>query len=148
MGYPATWGALNPFDAHFLGCHVADLQTSCNKIYGTGQGTICKANSMTLCQVVGGASPSPPSPSPTPPPSPPPTPPPSPTPPHPPSPPPPHPPSPTPPHPPSPSPSPDVPTEGCQQCFKEGCPNLEDSGSDECTQCVSSHQGPCAQSCA
>merc|ERR1719272_1250728 len=60
--YPATNGALNPFDAHFLGCHVADLQTSCDKIYGTGQGTICKANSMTLCQVVGGASPSPPSP--------------------------------------------------------------------------------------
>merc|ERR1712139_336619 len=91
--YPATNGALNPFDAHFLGCHVADPQTSCDKIYGTGQGTICKANSMTLCQVVGGASPSPPSPSPPSPPQPTPTPPPSPTPPHPPSPPPPHPPS-------------------------------------------------------
>merc|ERR1712070_442863 len=76
--YPATNGALNPFDAHFLGCHVADLQTSCNKIYGTGQGTICKANSMTLCQVVGG-SPSP-SPSPSPPSPPQPTPTPSPTP--------------------------------------------------------------------
>jgi len=63
--YPAENGALNPFDAHFLGCHVADLQTSCNKIYGTGQDTICKANTMTLCQVEGGA----PSPSPSPPPS-------------------------------------------------------------------------------
>merc|ERR1711865_474122 len=60
--YPATNGALNPFDAHFLGCHVADLQTSCLKIYGTGSDSVCKANSMSLCQVVGGSSPSPPSP--------------------------------------------------------------------------------------
>merc|ERR1712078_571904 len=77
--FPAENGALNPFDAHFMGCHVADLQTSCNKIYGTGQGTICKANTMTLCQVVGGSPPSP-SPSPPSPPQPTPTPTPSPTP--------------------------------------------------------------------
>merc|ERR1712151_320226 len=65
--YPATNGALNPWDAHFLGCHVADLQNSCNKIYGGGSGSICKGNSMTLCQVVGSPSPSPtPSPTPTP----------------------------------------------------------------------------------
>merc|ERR1712151_478628 len=69
--YPLTNGALNPWDAHFLGCHVADLQNSCNKIYGGGSGSICKGNSMTLCQVVGSPSPSPtPSPTPTPSPSP------------------------------------------------------------------------------
>merc|ERR1711865_973351 len=105
--YPATNGALNPFDAHFLGCHVADLQTSCDKIYGTGQDTICKANSMSLCQVVGGSSPSPPSPSP-------PTPPPAPTP---------SPPAPTPPAPtPSPSPVPGgEPTAECLECWQNAC---------------------------
>jgi len=51
--YPLTNGALNPFDAHFMGCHVADLQTSCNKVYGTGKDTMCEANSMMLCDAVG-----------------------------------------------------------------------------------------------
>lgn len=54
--FPLTNGALNPFDAHFMGCHVADLQASCDKIYGQGADTICQANSMTLCEVVGGKS--------------------------------------------------------------------------------------------
>merc|ERR1711877_92254 len=64
--YPATNGALNPWDAHFLGCHVADLQNSCVKIYGSGPQSICKGNSMTQCQVIG-SSPSPSlSPAPTP----------------------------------------------------------------------------------
>merc|ERR1719162_1282855 len=82
--YPATNGALNPWDAHFLGCHVADLHSSCLKIYGTGSDSVCKGNSMTQCQVIGsspGPSPSPsPSPSPVPTPSPAPTPVPTPTP--------------------------------------------------------------------
>lgn len=56
--FPATNGALNPFDAHFMGCHVADLQTSCDKVYGNGADSMCKANSMTLCQVAGAPSPS------------------------------------------------------------------------------------------
>jgi len=85
------------------------------------------------CLDISGSSPSPaptpPTPSPTPPPTPP-----APTPPKPPS--------------PSPSPSPDEPSDECKQCFRQGCPNLEASGSDDCTQCVSSHQGPCAGSCA
>jgi dienelactone hydrolase len=51
--YPLTNGALNPWDAHFLGCHVADLQNSCVKIYGSGSDSICKGNSMTQCEVVG-----------------------------------------------------------------------------------------------
>lgn len=51
--YPLTNGALNPWDAHFLGCHVADLQNSCNKIYGTGSDSICMGNSMTQCEVIG-----------------------------------------------------------------------------------------------
>merc|ERR1712139_694889 len=128
MGYPATNGALNPFDAHFLGCHVADLQTSCNKIYGTGQGTICKANSMTLCQVVGGSSPSP---SPSPPPSPPhPTP--TPT------------PSPTPTPTPSPSPVPGgEPTAECLACWQGVC----SVGQADCEHCMSLNKDTCVATC-
>jgi hypothetical protein len=51
--YPATNGALNPWDAHFMGCHVADLESSCTQIYGSGADSICKGNSMTQCEVVG-----------------------------------------------------------------------------------------------
>jgi dienelactone hydrolase len=51
--FPLTNGALNPFDAHFLGCHVADLTASCDKIYGTQADSICKANDMALCDVEG-----------------------------------------------------------------------------------------------
>lgn len=117
--YPATNGALNPFDAHFMGCHVADLQSSCDKVYGSGSGTICEANSMSLCEVVGGSTPAPtPRPSPTPP-SPAPTPQPS----------------------PSPSPSPDAPSVACQQCFSSCI-----AGS-ACSSCVATHKGACASSC-
>jgi poly(3-hydroxybutyrate) depolymerase len=48
---PAINGRLNPFDAHFLGCHVAGLQTSCDKVYGGGADDMCQANTMTLCQI-------------------------------------------------------------------------------------------------
>merc|ERR1712151_1342253 len=61
---PESPGRLNPFDAHFLGCHVAGLQTSCDKVYGNGADTLCKANKMTTCQIEKGPSPGP---SPTPP---------------------------------------------------------------------------------
>lgn len=48
---PMHAGRLNPFDAHFLGCHVADLQTSCDMIYGDGPTTICQANQMKSCEI-------------------------------------------------------------------------------------------------
>mmetsp|Transcript_64835 Transcript_64835/g.189720 ORF Transcript_64835/g.189720 Transcript_64835/m.189720 type:complete len:283 (+) Transcript_64835:113-961(+) len=48
---PLTRGRLNPFDAHFLGCHVAGLQSSCTKVYGNGAGSMCRANKMTTCQI-------------------------------------------------------------------------------------------------
>jgi hypothetical protein len=128
--YPATNGALNPFDAHFLGCHVADLQTSCNKIYGTGQGTICKANSMTLCQVEGGS----PSPSPSPSPAPTPTPPPVPTP----------TPSPTPTPTPSPSPVPGGdPSADCLKCWQNAC----SASQTDCNQCMVTNQDSCKPIC-
>jgi len=127
--YPAENGALNPFDAHFLGCHVADLQTSCNKIYGTGQDTICKANTMTLCQVEGGA----PSPSPSPPPSPtPPQPTPTPT------------PSPTPTPTPSPSPVPGgEPSAECLACWQNAC----SAGQSDCNQCMLTNKESCVATC-
>ena len=127
--YPATNGALNPFDAHFMGCHVADLQTSCDKIYGSGPGTICKANSMSLCQVVGGPSPTPtptPSPQPTPTPSPRPTPTPTPT--------------------PSPSPSPipgGEPSAACLQCWQSVCSAKQ----TDCAQCMLSSKDSCVAIC-
>merc|ERR1711862_214540 len=49
---PAQNGRLNPFDAHFLGCHLAGLQTSCDMIYGNSKSSLCKANTMTVCEVV------------------------------------------------------------------------------------------------
>lgn len=49
---PLSPGRLNPFDAHFLGCHVAGLQSSCDKVYGNGATDMCQANNMTLCQIV------------------------------------------------------------------------------------------------
>lgn len=48
---PESPGRLNPFDAHFLGCHVAQLQASCTKIYGSGADSLCKANTMTTCEI-------------------------------------------------------------------------------------------------
>lgn len=59
---PMHGGRLNPFDAHFLGCHVADLHSSCDKIYGDSDGSICRANVMSACEVAI-PSPTPPSPS-------------------------------------------------------------------------------------
>jgi len=54
---PAGAGRLNPFDAHFLGCHVANLTTSCDKIYGNAPDSICHAGealnyTMKACDIV------------------------------------------------------------------------------------------------
>lgn len=54
--WPEENGSLNPFDAHFLGCHLSNLQASCDKVYGSAADSLCKANKMTLCKVVGGSS--------------------------------------------------------------------------------------------
>lgn len=48
---PMSPGRLNPFDAHFLGCHLAALQSSCDKVYGDGSDSMCKANKMTTCEI-------------------------------------------------------------------------------------------------
>merc|ERR1712007_383473 len=48
---PSQDGRLNPFHAHFLGCHVADLQHSCAQIYGKGANSLCKANKMHICEI-------------------------------------------------------------------------------------------------
>lgn len=48
---PIQGGRLNAFDGHFMGCHVAGLQTSCDKIYGDGDDSICKAQEMDGCEV-------------------------------------------------------------------------------------------------
>jgi len=54
--WPQENGSLNPFDAHFLGCHLSNLQASCDKVYGSAADSLCKANEMTLCKVVNGSS--------------------------------------------------------------------------------------------
>merc|ERR1719446_968568 len=64
---PESPGRLNPFDAHFLGCHVAGLEASCNKVYGNGADTLCRANTMTTCQIDKGPGPAPAPPGPKPP---------------------------------------------------------------------------------
>lgn len=118
---PMSPGRLNPFDAHFLGCHVIGLQTSCNKVYGKANTDMCKANAMTTCQITSGPGPSPaPGPSPRP-----------------------HP-TPSPPSP-GPSPSPDVPGK-CRQCFIKACAGLR-SKPNKCHNCAQRNMGPCAQSC-
>merc|ERR1712226_1186133 len=127
--YPATNGALNPWDAHFLGCHVADLQNSCTKIYGSGSDSICKGNSMTQCSVVG-SSPSP-SPGPSPSPRPAPTPIPGPT------------PAPTP----SPAPSPipgGEPSLECLQCWQTACNARK---AVDCEQCMKENKDSCIPTC-
>jgi hypothetical protein len=48
---PQSPGRLNPFDAHFLGCHVANSKGSCDKIYGDTTDSLCKANKMTTCEI-------------------------------------------------------------------------------------------------
>merc|ERR1712232_1510498 len=64
---PANYGRLNPFDAHFLGCHLANLTASCDKVYGNAADSLCKANKMTACEVTKTSSPGPSPPSPSPP---------------------------------------------------------------------------------
>merc|ERR1711935_721074 len=64
---PQSPGRLNPFDAHFLGCHVAGLQKSCDKVYGDASDSSCKANKMTTCNIVKAPTPGPSPPAPTPP---------------------------------------------------------------------------------
>merc|ERR1712137_940678 len=120
--YPLTNGALNPWDAHFLGCHVADLQNSCDKIYGSGSDSICKGNSMTQCEVMGLPSPTPspaPSPVPTPDPTPTPT--------------------------PVPSPIPGgEPSAECSQCWQSTCAGVEQA---DCEQCMKDGKATCIPIC-
>jgi len=127
--YPATNGALNPWDAHFLGCHVADLSSSCGKIYGSGADSICKGNSMTQCQVIGSSpSPSPPSPLPKPVPTPAPMPVPA---------------VPTP----SPHPSPipgGEPSQACLECWQTACSSVKQA---DCEQCMKASQDSCKPIC-
>jgi len=49
---PIQGGRMNPYDAHFFGCHVAELKSSCDVIYGNGNNSICKAQAYDACQVV------------------------------------------------------------------------------------------------
>merc|ERR1712048_1402009 len=55
-------------------------------------------------------------------------------------------PSPTPAPTPHPRPS-DEPSAACQQCFKSGCPQLQDTRAQECYDCVQRHQQSCASAC-
>merc|ERR1719321_110253 len=63
---PESPGRLNPFDAHFLGCHVAGLESSCNMVYGSGSDSLCQKNKMTTCEIEKGPGPTPPAPTPSP----------------------------------------------------------------------------------
>jgi pimeloyl-ACP methyl ester carboxylesterase len=38
---PEQDGVVNPFMAHFVGCEVAGLKTSCDKVYGSGPDSMC-----------------------------------------------------------------------------------------------------------
>lgn len=109
----------NPSESHFAsGGHCQNIPYS---------------DIVTCLGVSGSPTPSPtPTPSPAPTPSPSPSPSPSPT------------PSPTPP--PTPTPS-DEPSAACQQCFSQGCPQLKDTGKQDCYDCVQQHQGSCSGSC-
>ena len=40
------------FDAHFLACHTASIQTSCDRIYGGGAEALCQARKYTRCEIV------------------------------------------------------------------------------------------------
>lgn len=126
--WPEENGSLNPFDAHFLGCHLLDSQNSCDKVYGNAANSLCKANTMTLCQVVhDGPSPKPtpnPTPKPTPAPAPKPTPVPSPT--------------------PTPIPGGD-PSEDCLKCWQSACSNVQDC--PQCMRDVWNNKGECIDIC-
>jgi hypothetical protein len=87
-------------------------------------------SNIVKCLGISGSSPRPPSPGPSPSPTPSPR------------------PHPTPRPSPSPSPSPDQPPAACQKCFMDSCPNLHKTAGTACQNCVKSHQGSCASSCA
>eukprot|EP01046_Picozoa_sp_COSAG06_P020612 COSAG06_NODE_1515_length_9225_cov_75.448280_3_plen_522_part_00 len=61
---PERGGHLNPYDAHFLACHLNVSTSSCDKIYGDGPATLCHANNMSTCDVVTTPAPAPPPPNP------------------------------------------------------------------------------------
>merc|ERR1712216_129798 len=46
---PAQEGRLNKYAAHFLACHVRDLQTSCDKVYGNAEDSMCKQVDTSIC---------------------------------------------------------------------------------------------------
>ena len=48
---PKKDGLLNQFDAHFLACHTAGIQSSCDRIYGSGPTSLCQANNYTKCEI-------------------------------------------------------------------------------------------------
>merc|ERR1711981_327814 len=46
---PAQGGRLNKYAAHFLACHVRELQTSCDIVYGFAEDNMCKAAPTSTC---------------------------------------------------------------------------------------------------
>ena len=46
------------FDAHFLACHAAGVQSSCERIYGNGAEALCQARKYNRCEVVKSDDPS------------------------------------------------------------------------------------------
>jgi len=49
---PLYNGPLNEFCAHFLACYVMSRSESCDLIYGDSEGSLCKKNSMSVCDIV------------------------------------------------------------------------------------------------
>ena len=49
---PEHEGRNNPFDAHFLACHVADYQPSCDLIYKDTPSNLCKQEDYVDCDVI------------------------------------------------------------------------------------------------
>jgi len=46
---PAWGGRLNGYAAHFLACHVREMQASCDKVYGFGEQSMCNAVDTSAC---------------------------------------------------------------------------------------------------
>jgi len=46
---PAHEGRLNRYAAHFLACHVREMQSSCDKVYGFGEDSMCNAVDTSTC---------------------------------------------------------------------------------------------------
>jgi len=46
---PAQGGRLNRYAAHFLACHVQEMQESCDKVYGFGEDSMCNAVDASTC---------------------------------------------------------------------------------------------------